>query len=67
MKSIEPTEEGIVIEALPALQFKVELRDGRMIRCYLAGRMKLNHIRVIAGDRVAVLVSGEIGRITRRR
>ena len=66
MRSQDPTEYGVVLEALPGLQFKVELHDGKTIRCYLAGKMKMNYIRVLAGDRVQVIVSGELGRITRR-
>lgn len=67
MKKQEPIEEGKVIEALPAAHFKVEMRDGRTIHCHLAGRMHLNRVRVIPGDWVAVVVSGGIGRIIRRR
>ena len=66
MKTTEPPVEGIVIEALPSLQFKVQLAGGRTVRCFLSGKMKMNHIRVLAGDRVRLIVSGDIGRIERR-
>ena len=65
MKSSEPREECVVVEKLPSQQFKVRI-GGKVLRCYLAGKMQQHHIRVIEGDRVSVLVSGEIGRIERR-
>ena len=46
--------EGIVEEALPGLLFRVKLDNGREILAHPAGRLKINHIRVIPGDRVAV-------------
>ncbi len=51
------TQEGVVIEALPSLTFKVKLDDGREILARLSGRMRLHHIRVLVGDRVKVEMS----------
>lgn len=65
MRSNEPQQIGRVIETLPSLQYRVQIGD-KIIRCHAAGKMVMNKIRVIVGDRVSVLVSGEIGRITRR-
>ncbi|MFH1246367.1 MAG: translation initiation factor IF-1 [Candidatus Liptonbacteria bacterium] len=67
-KAIPTKEEGIVEEALPALSFRVRLRDGREIMAHLAGRLRLHHIRVLAGDRVLMEMSpdGARGRIVRR-
>lgn len=48
------TQEGVVIEALPGLTFRVELDDGREVLAHLAGKMRLNFIRVLVGDRVTV-------------
>lgn len=61
-------EQGIVIEALGNLQFRVEMQDGRVMRAYLAGRMYKNFIRVLVGDRVEVVIpsTGDIGRIIKR-
>ncbi len=61
-------EEGVVEEALPALNFKVRLPGGSSILAHLAGKMRLHHIRIVPGDRVAVDISpdGERGRIVRR-
>lgn len=65
MRTKEPQQIGRVIELLPSVQCKVQIGD-QIIRCYLSGRMKLNRIKVMPGDRVSVVVSGAIGRIERR-
>ncbi len=59
---------GVVVEALPGTTFTVELEDGRKILAYLAGKMRLNYIKVMIGDKVAVELSpdGLRGRITFR-
>jgi len=63
-----PQEEGAVEEALPALTFRVRLRDGREVLGHLAGKLRLYHIRVLPGDRVLLELSpdGRRGRIVRR-
>lgn len=62
-------EDGTVISALPDTKFKVKLNDGREILAYLAGKMRVNYIKVIVGDKVTVELSpdGNKGRITYRR
>jgi len=62
------TVEGTIIEALPNMSFMVELDDGRNVLSYLSGRMRMNRIRVLVGDKVSVVLDdyGERGRITRR-
>jgi translation initiation factor IF-1 len=61
-------EEGFVLEALPALSFKVRIGADREVLGYLAGKMRLHHIRVLPGDRVLMEMSpdGKRGRIMRR-
>lgn len=61
-------EEGVVEEALPALDFKVRLDSGGELLAKPAGRMRLYRIRVVPGDRVQVDVTpdGQRGRIVRR-
>ena len=61
-------EEGVVEEALPSLSFKVRLNSGKEILAHLAGKMRLYHIRILPGDRVAVEMGpdGRRGRIVRR-
>lgn len=51
------SQEGIVTETLPDANFKVKLDDGREIFAHLSGRMRLNFIRVLVGDRVKVELS----------
>ena len=59
---------GKVIEALPSMNFNVELDDGRKVRAKLSGRMYQNRIHVGVDDFVSVVVSpdGILGRIVRR-
>ena len=59
---------GSVIEALPNTTFRVKLENGQEILAYLAGKMRLNNIKVMIGDQIAVELSpdGKRGRIVRR-
>ena len=62
-------KEGLVLETLPGDLFKVRFEDGAEALGYLSGRMRVNHIRVLSGDRVDVEFSPhdlKRGRITRR-
>lgn len=54
-KTIKKT--GQVIEALPSANFKVKLEDGQEILAHLSGRMRMNHIRVLVGDKVVLEMS----------
>lgn len=61
--------DGTVLEALPSANFRVELDNGITILCCLAGKMRMNYIKIIPGDRVAVEISPydlTRGRISRR-
>ena len=51
------TQEGVVIEALPSLTFKVKLNDQSEIIAKLSGKMRLHHIRVLIGDHVRIEMS----------
>ncbi|HEY9584742.1 MAG TPA: translation initiation factor IF-1 [Candidatus Paceibacterota bacterium] len=59
---------GMIMEALPDTLFRVELEDKSLILAYLGGKMKINHIRIIVGDKVKLVLDpyGGKGRITRR-
>jgi len=46
--------EGIVKESLPNTLFRVQLSDGSVILCHLAGKMRLNFVRILPGDKVKV-------------
>jgi translation initiation factor IF-1 len=54
----ELRKEGIVLETLPSLKFKVKMNeDGREILAHLAGRLRLYRIKILAGDKVTVEMS----------
>ncbi len=61
--------DGRVEEALPGTTFRVALEDGTVILAYLAGKMRLHHIKILPGDRVTVEIGpydDARGRIVRR-
>ncbi|OGL53562.1 translation initiation factor IF-1 [Candidatus Shapirobacteria bacterium RBG_13_44_7] len=64
----EPTVRGLVTEVLPNQLFRVKLDDGKLIIAHLAGKLRLNHIRCMAGDAVSLVLSpdGDKGRIVYR-
>lgn len=64
----KPKTPGTVIETLPDTTFKVRLEDGRELLAYLSGKMRMNYIKVMLGDRVTVELSpdGQRGRIVFR-
>jgi len=45
---------GTVNEALPNTTFRVEIEGGKVLLCYLAGKMRIHHIKVMPGDKVKV-------------
>ena len=49
--------EGTVREALRDATFKVELANGHEVLAYVSGKIRLNYIRVLPGDRVLVQLS----------
>ena len=49
--------EGVVKEALPNAQFKVELPNGHMILAHISGKLRMNFIRILPGDKVKVEMS----------
>ncbi len=49
--------EGIVVETLPSTTFKVKLDNGHEILAHISGRMRVNYIRLLPGDRVTVEMS----------
>ena len=62
-------QDGIVIEALGNATFRVRLENGHEIISHIAGKMRLNYIRILPGDKVAVEMSPydlTKGRITYR-
>jgi translation initiation factor IF-1 len=61
--------EGTVTEALPNTQFRVELENEHNVLAHISGKMRMNYIRILPGDRVKVELSPydlSRGRITYR-
>ncbi len=61
--------KGTIEEALPATAFRVKLENGQSILCHLAGKLRMNRIRLTPGDEVEVELSPydlTKGRITYR-
>lgn len=49
--------EGTVIEALPNATFKVEIPGGHQILAHISGKLRMNFIRILPGDKVTVQMS----------
>lgn len=63
------TVEGIVEETLPSTTFKVKLENGHEILAHISGRMRVNYIKLLPGDKVILEMSPydlTRGRITKR-
>lgn len=62
--------EGTVVDALPNTVFKVELQNGHVITAHILGKLRMNYIRILPGDKVTVELSPydlNRGRITWRK
>ncbi len=46
--------EAVVLEALPNAMFKVKLENGHEVIAHISGRMRMNFIRILPGDKVTV-------------
>ncbi len=49
--------DGIVQETLPNAMFRVELEGGHVVLGHVSGKMRMNYIRILPGDRVALELS----------
>ena len=49
--------EGVVKEALPNAQFNVELPNGHVILAHISGKLRMNFIRILPGDKVKLEMS----------
>ena len=61
--------EGTVVEAMPNAMFKVEIQGGHIILAHISGKLRMNFIRILPGDKVTVEMSPydlSKGRITWR-
>jgi translation initiation factor IF-1 len=61
--------EGTVVDALPNAMFRVELENGHRVMAHVSGKMRMNFIRILPGDKVKLELSPydlSRGRITFR-
>ena len=49
--------EGTVLEALPNAMFQVELENGHKILAHISGKLRMNYIKILPGDKVKVELS----------
>jgi translation initiation factor IF-1 len=49
--------EGTVVDALPNAAFKVQLENGKVILAHISGKLRMNYIRILPGDKVTVEIS----------
>lgn len=61
--------EGTIVEALPNAMFQVELENGHIVLAHVSGKMRMNFIRILPGDKVTMELTPydlNRGRITYR-
>ena len=49
--------QGVVLEALPNAMFQVELESGHKILAHISGKLRMNFIRILPGDKVTIELS----------
>lgn len=49
--------EGVVVDSMPNALFKVELENGHQILAHISGKLRMNFIRILPGDKVTVEMS----------
>jgi translation initiation factor IF-1 len=49
--------EGTVVEALPNAMFQVELENGHKVLAHISGKLRMNFIRILPGDKVTIELS----------
>ena len=50
-------QDGTIVEALSNAMFKAELENGHMIICHISGKMRMNYIKILPGDKVRIEMS----------
>lgn len=56
-KADEIEVEGVVLEKLPNAMFQVELENGHKILAHISGKLRMNYIKILPGDKVTVVLS----------
>ena len=50
-------QDGIIVEALSNAMFRAELENGHIIIAHISGKMRMNYIRILPGDKVRIQMS----------
>ena len=50
-------DEGTVVETLPNANFKVELENGHQVLAHISGKLRMNYIKILPGDKVTMEMS----------
>ena len=56
-KSEASEVEGVVLEKLPNAMFKVEIEGGHVILAHISGKLRMNYIKILPGDKVTLALS----------
>jgi translation initiation factor IF-1 len=57
MKNQGTRKDGVILESLPNATFRVKLDNGEEVLAHVSGKMRINFIKILAGDRVTVEIS----------
>lgn len=58
MSKEEPIKvDGVVVETLPNATFQVKLEQGHTVLAHISGRMRMNYIKILPGDKVTIELS----------
>ena len=49
--------EGVVVEKLPGAMFKVQLENNHIVLAHISGKLRMNYIRILPGDKVTIEMS----------
>jgi translation initiation factor IF-1 len=50
-------QDGTIVEALSNAMFRVELENGHIITAHISGKMRMNYIKILTGDKVKIEMS----------
>ncbi|HSY76065.1 MAG TPA: translation initiation factor IF-1 [Bacteroidia bacterium] len=56
-KQLSVQQDGTITEALSNAMFRVELENGHMVTAHISGKMRMNYIKLLPGDRVKLELS----------
>ncbi|MDR0815362.1 MAG: translation initiation factor IF-1 [Bacteroidales bacterium] len=57
MKQLFIEQDGTILEALSNAMFRVELENGHIVTAHISGKMRMNYIKILPGDKVKLEMS----------